>query len=162
MSITNVRTIIEEMLKKMGISYDAVEMQDGGNLPGAKFLVKTNDSGILIGNKGETLTALNFLVRRIIEKQFPGEDNQYHFFIDVNDYQTMRIKEIHKLADMFAGRARSFKHKAEMPPASSYERMVVHAYFAETPDITTESAGIGKDRHVVLAYTEGEEHKEEF
>jgi len=160
MSITAVRTTIEELLSKMGVSYEAVEMQDGGNLPGAKFLIKTNDSGILIGNKGETLTALNFLVRRIIEKQ--TQDENHHFFIDVNDYQTMRIKEIHKLADMFAGRVRSFKHHVEMPPASSYERMVVHSYFANTSDIATESAGFGKERHVVLSYNEGEQNKEEF
>lgn len=159
MSVTTVRTIIEDVLTNMGIAYDAVEIQDGGNLPGSKFLIKTSESGLLIGNKGETLTALNFLVRRIIEKQIPDSDSAQHFFVDVNDYQTMRIKEIHRLADMFAGRARSFKHTVEMPPASSYERMVVHAYFAQVPDITTESAGVGRDRHVVLSYKEIEKEE---
>jgi predicted RNA-binding protein Jag len=55
---------------------------------------------------------------------------------------------------MLAERARYFKSSIEMDPMSSYERMIVHAEFTETPDIATESAGFGKDRHVVLKYTE--------
>jgi len=41
-----------------------------------------------------------------------------------------------------------------MDPMSSYERMIVHAEFTETPDIVTESAGFGRERHVIIKFSE--------
>src|SRR3990167_2911908 len=82
------------------------------------------------------------------------KDEKLQFFIDINDYQKKRIDDIRTKAHMLAERARYFKSSVEMDPMSSYERMIVHAEFTDSPDITTESSGYGKDRHLVLKYRE--------
>jgi spoIIIJ-associated protein len=74
--------------------------------------------------------------------------------VDVNEYQKKHIEEIRSKARILAERARYFKSSVDMEPMSAYERMIIHSEFASSPDISTESIGKGKDRHVVLRYTE--------
>ena len=83
-----------------------------------------------------------------------GKDEDTSFFIDVNDYQKKHIEDIRMKAQVLAERARYFKSSVEMDPMSSYERMIIHSEFAEVPDIKTESAGVGKDRRIIIKYTE--------
>lgn len=154
MSTTTIRTTIEHFLNKLGVAFDDVEVHDGGNLPGAKFVIKTKESGILIGNKGENLNALSHLLRRIVEKELPDNEVAKKFFIDVNDYHSKRILEVQRTARLLADRAKTFKHDVDMPPANAYDRMVVHAYLAEDNNIATESQGAGKGRYVVIKYVE--------
>jgi spoIIIJ-associated protein len=74
------------------------------------------------------------------------------FLIDVNGHHETQMERVRQEARVLAQRARLFKHDVEMPPLSSYERLVVHEMFAEDPEIDTESAGEGKFRHIVLKY----------
>ncbi len=74
------------------------------------------------------------------------------FLIDVNGHHEAGLEHVRQEARTFAQRARLFKHDVEMPPLSSYERLVVHEMFADDQDIKTESAGEGKFRHIVLKY----------
>jgi len=117
------------------------------------FAVHTPDSALLIGEHGANLAALSHLMKRIVEKQIPGE--HISFTVDVNDYQKKKVDELKAKAHMFAERARHMKCSVEMEPMSSYERMIVHSEFTAVPDIATESAGMGPSRHVVIKYTEG-------
>ncbi len=117
-----------------------------------RFVIVTNDSLILIGENGARLLALNHLVKRIVD--LDPKDGVPSFMVDVNDFQKKRIDDIRAKAHMLAERARYFKSSVEMEPMSSYERMLVHAEFSDTPDIATESSGYAKDRHVTIRYTE--------
>jgi len=146
--ITTIRTLLDHL--KVVVTDIVVETDE--RIKSVRFVVSSPDSALLIGERGDRLMALNHLVRRIIEREFP--DAETPFLVDVNNYQKRRIDEIRTKAHMLAERARYFKSAIEMDPMSSYERMIVHAEFTETPDIATASAGFGKDRHVVLKYTE--------
>lgn len=156
---------LEEILEKMGISWSEIlvsENKDGT----ARFSIKTDESNILIGDKGSGLLSLNSLVKKIVEKKDaalpqPEYDSRTgagekppQFSIDVNDYQEKKTEELKNKALVLAERARSFKTEVEMDPMSSYERMIVHSFFAETPDIKTESKGEGRDRRVVIKFKE--------
>lgn len=112
--------------------------------------IKVSDPSALVGPQGEHLRALNTLAKRMIEKAH-GE-NAATFLIDVNGHHEEQMERVRQEARVLAQRARLFKHDVEMPPLSSYERLVVHELFAEDPDIQTESAGEGKFRHIVLKY----------
>ena len=143
---------IKTLLGHLGVTYNDVMSIVDEKSGALRFAVTTPESTILIGESGARLLALNHLVKRIVEKKFPLE--RYPFMIDVNDYQKKHIEEICTKANMLAERARFFKSAVDMDPMSSYERMIVHSQFTDTSDIATESAGVGKDRHVVLRYTE--------
>lgn len=152
----NINEFIIETLKTLltllGVSFTDVSVSIDEKTSSPRFVIATADSAILIGEHGARLLALNHLIKRIVEKKFPGE--HHSFMVDVNDYQKKQVEEIRAKAHMLAERARYFKSSVEMDPMSSYERMIVHAEFTLTPDIATESSGFGKDRHLVLKYTE--------
>jgi predicted RNA-binding protein Jag len=117
-----------------------------------RFVVDTPESAILIGEHGARLTALNHVIKKIVEQS--TKEERLNFHIDVNDYHKKQLDDLRSKAHILAERARYFKSSVEMDPMSAYERMIVHAEFTDTPDIVTESAGYGKNRHVVIKYTE--------
>lgn len=139
---------IRELVGKLGVTVeDLVVSEAAGH---ALFTIKTQDSGVLIGTRGETLQALNHLVR----KMFEGEEDEetFRFVIDVNGYHLKHIKMLEIQASMLAERARTFKYDIEMSPMSAYDRLIVHSALSDSPDVSTESQGEGKVRHIIIRY----------
>ncbi len=149
METTEIKKIIEEVLKAMGVSHKEIETFQENN--GTIFMVRADDTKYLIGIGGAHLLALNHLARRIVEKR--GGDGKT-FAIDVNGYQKERNEELKNKARTLAERVKSFKSEEELEPMSPYERMIVHSLLAEDPEIKTESAGFGKERRIVIKYRE--------
>jgi spoIIIJ-associated protein len=151
-TVTNIKNIIEETLKRLTISYDTIEVARDNIHKKLKFLITSKDSKLLIGSHGANLSAFSHVVKQMTRKKGLVDDNS-DFLIDVNGYHSRRVEEIIYQAQRMAERAKLFKRDIEMLPASPYERMVVHSYFTEDPEIDTESQGEGKFRRVVLKYT---------
>lgn len=139
-----IETIISDILERVGISH-TLEIQESAD--GVWFVVRTDDSYLLIGEGGKNLVALNYLVRRLVEKKL-GEP--FVFLLDINDYHKRRLEEVKDLARMHAQRVRYFKKDIEMRPMNSYERRIVHTVLQEYPDIKTESIGERQERRVVI------------
>lgn len=149
MSQKNITTIIEDFLRKLTIEFDSIEVLQ--TQTHSTFLIHTKDAGVLIGNQGENLEALSYLIRRIVERNIEGGDRNV-FIVDVNNYQTRKIQELVGGVQTSANRAKLFQQDVELSPMTSYERMIIHSAFSDDPDITTESYGEGKFRRVVLKY----------
>lgn len=141
------QAFVSEFLQKLGHGVESVSVSTGHR---TVVKVAAADPAALVGPQGEHLRALNAIARRMVEKMH-GEDAAA-FLIDVNGYHEGQMERVRQEARGFAQRARLFKHDVEMPPLSSYERLVVHEMFADDPEIKTESAGEGKFRHIVLRY----------
>jgi spoIIIJ-associated protein len=154
--IQKTKEIIESTLKAMGVSFESVDVGENTLTSSPKFMIKSKDSAMLIGIKGANLFAFNHLVKKMISKGKEEDEDNTKFFIDVNDYHERVEYEIRNKARIMAERARSFKTNIELEPMSSYERMVVHSFLQDTPDIKTESIGFGKTRRVVIKFIEGE------
>jgi len=153
MDTNNIRECIIEFLTHICVEIEDVSIDTISDIDSIRFSIKTPDSGILIGNKGEHLKALTYILRRIIERRFPAtlkEDNNY--IIDVNDYQFKHINEIKSAAHILGERARLFKHDVELSPASAYERMIIHSLFSNDTELKTVSEGYGALRHIVIKY----------
>lgn len=146
-----IQELIAEFLKHLHVTVESIEeMRDAAH---PIYLIKTPDSASLIGRGGENLQALNYLLRKLAEKRFGGEEGESaQFMVDVNGYQMKRIEELRQKAQMLAERARLFKHDVEMTPMSAYERMIIHATFSGSPDIGTVSEGQGKFRRIILKW----------
>jgi len=142
--------ILRKLLGHLGVAVTDITEERDERTASLRFVVATPDSALLIGEHGTRLLALNHIMKRIVER----EGAPTSFFVDVNDYQKKRIDDIRTKAHILAERARYFKSAIEMDPMSSYERMIVHAEFTETPDIVTESAGFGRERHVIIKFSE--------
>jgi spoIIIJ-associated protein len=143
----DLHAFVGELLQKMGVSAEQIEVSTGHR---TVVKVASPEPQLIIGPQGEHLRALNSVARRLAEARFGAEAAS--FLIDVNGYHESQLESVRQSARMLAQRARLFKHDVELPPQSSYERLVVHELFADDPEIATESAGEGKFRHVVLKY----------
>lgn len=147
-----IKKIIEETLINGGFVYESVEVVERNHM-GPVFVIKSTDSGMLIGPQGENLKSLNFLLKRMVSNALKLETDPT-FSVDVNDYRDATLRQLEHKAKMMADRAVSFKTTVELEPMSSYERMFVHALFTDNPNIKTESIGVGKDRHLTIKYVE--------
>src|SRR5258708_6274845 len=116
----------------------------------------------LIGAHGDTVYAIDFLVKKIVEKKLsptttsegaPEENKLPMFLVDVNDYRTKQIKDLETKALMMAERARSFQYDVELTPMSGYERLIIHTALQNAPNVKTESQGEGRSRRVVIKYS---------
>jgi len=142
------REFIKTFVQKLGITVDEVETIDVA--AHTMYNVRTPDSKQLIGPQGDHLRSLNYLIRRIMERDDAVADAK--FLVDVNGYQHVRIRDLEQKARLLADRVRTFRSSAEMTPMNAYERMIIHALFTDDPEVMTESDGYGKTRHVVLKH----------
>lgn len=110
--------------------------------------IRTPEAGVLIGEDGARLQALNHVMRRIMEKESGAEGAQ--IMVDVNDYRRKQFEELRDQARMGAQRVRYFKKEVVLAPMTAFERRIVHVTLQEYPDIATESQGEGPRRHVVI------------
>ena len=151
--IQTIKQTIEEILKKMTISVDKVDVVfDGEKKP--KFLIQSKDAPLLIGHKGEHFSALNHIIKKILHKNTKENEEEFKFSIDINGYQEENLAMLKNKAKVVAERVRSFKTDIELDPMSSYERMEIHTFLENEPNIKTESRGEGKERRIVVKYVE--------
>ncbi len=148
MNADTLKEFVAEILSLLGVSYESIDVSQGHRTVVA---IKTNEEALLLGQDGDTLRALTLIARRMMERKY-GEDAAT-FLLDVNGKQESLLEGVRQNARMLAQRARLFKQDVEMPPLTSYERLVVHELFAGDTEIKTESAGEGKQRHIVLKYS---------
>ena len=146
MTHNDIQSFIEELLKKTDVAFESVTLEEIDDQ--TIFQIKTSESAKLIGSRGDTIKALNHIVRRAFE------ESDMRFTIDVNGYHTTKIESLKQTAKMLAERARSLKYNVEMTPMSAYDRMIVHSALSTEPHIVTESHGEGRDRRVVIRYVE--------
>ncbi|TSC87002.1 MAG: putative RNA-binding protein [Parcubacteria group bacterium Gr01-1014_8] len=156
-----VGSVLKETLSAMGAAYSGVKYEEIAGQ--SVFAIQADDARSLIGMHGDTVHAIDQLVKKIVEKRLMGNrtvpiapdenSNETHFLVDVNDYRSKQIKDLQAKALMMAERARSFQYDVELSPMSAYERLIVHTTLADSPNVKTESQGEGRSRRVVIRYT---------
>lgn len=111
--------------------------------------IKGEDMGILIGRRGETLSALQYLTNLVVNKNVDGF---YRVNIDTENYKKRREETLVRLANKLAGNAVKYRRNITLEPMSSYERRIIHSYLQDRDMITTYSIGEEPNRKVVIAY----------
>lgn len=148
----DVEKILSDLLAAMGTNHNGITRLDVAGQ--TVYSIGMDDSRSLIGMHGDTLHAIDFLVKKIVEQRAqknPSEEVPL-FLIDVNDYRSRQIRDLQAKALMMAERARSFQYDVELNPMSAYERLIVHTTLQDAPNIKTESQGEGRNRRVVIRY----------
>jgi spoIIIJ-associated protein len=148
----HVNGILRGILDSLGVSYTGIEETTVAGQ--AIFTIKAEDGRQLIGAHGDTVHALDMLVKKILEKKLAlSEGDEFPLFlVDVNDYRAKQIRDLETKALMMAERARSFQYDVELTPMSAYERLIVHTALQNAPNVKTESQGEGRNRRVVIKY----------
>lgn len=116
------------------------------------FNIQGEDLGILIGRRGQTLAALQYVVRLIINHQMKVWTP---VVIDVEGYKQRRSEALQALAVRMAEQVRLKGMPFTLEPMPAYERRIIHLALTDHPDITTESIGEGDARKVVILPDQG-------
>lgn len=138
---------ILQTLEKMGIRAD-VEERSITELSIPYVNIITDDARFLIGARARYLLALEYLLKRFMERETGPEAKG--FFLDVNGYRLHQLEELRAEARQVARRVRLYRTELILEPMPPFERRVVHMALAEYPDITTQSTGDGPSRRVVI------------
>ena len=111
----------------------------------------SNNNSILIGKEGKTLNCLQTLIRQSIKN---NTDLLIKLNLDVSNYKIKKLKNIERLVRGIAQDVEDTQMSVSLDSMNSYERRFVHKLIDEYPNLTTESVGEGKERHVVIKYKE--------
>lgn len=106
-----------------------------------------DDLGMLIGHKGETLSALQYLSRVIIARRMGKGVN---VIVDVENYKTRREEQLRRLARRIADQAVQQGRTLSLEPMPPNERRIVHLALRDRSDVSTESVGEGRSRKVTI------------
>ena len=143
--LDEVRGLVTTILDAM--DFDAgVEVYDAGGFVAVD--VASEDTALFIGQKGETIDALQYLVN---VAAFKERDFFKRIVLDAEGYRQRRVEAIQGMAHRTARKALRERRTVEMPPMSSSERRVVHLYLSENPNVSTESEGTGEGRRVMVS-----------
>ena len=107
--------------------------------------VTPDNTALFIGQKGETIDALQYLVNLAIYKE---RTFVKRVVLDAEGYRQRRVEALQGMAHRTARRAVREQRAVELPPMSSSERRVVHLFLQENPRVTTQSEGSGGNRRV--------------
>jgi spoIIIJ-associated protein len=141
---------LEELLAKMEIDARVAvyRAQPSGDEETPWVLqIQGPDLGALIGRRGETLAALQYITRLIASRDLARRAN---IVIDVEGYKARREKQLRRLALRMADQALQMGRTVNLEPMPPYERRIVHLALRDHPDVTTQSVGEGDLRKVTI------------
>ena len=104
------------------------------------------DSGLLIGRRGQTLQALQFLVNLIVRKEF----DDVRVVLDVENYRQRRESSLRDMAGKVAARVDQTKRSITLEPMPPADRRIIHTSLSDHPGVSTESSGEGEGRKVTV------------
>jgi len=140
-----IKKIVEEFFEKSSfmVDIDIVDQQEGGFL----INIKTDQPQILIGEKGQTLAEIQYLLKIILRKKI---DQQVYISIDINEYKKKKTEYLKETAGLMADEVSLSKKEKILSPMPAYERRVVHLEIAKRQDVITESIGEGEERRLII------------
>ena len=142
---------VSELLQRMGIEARIEAHWGEADAPGKirpLFLdIHGDDLSILIGRRGETLTALQYITRLIVGKELK---RPVAVLIDIEGYRARREQQIRRLAQQMAKQAIETSQTMSLEPMPAYERRIVHIELRENPDVDTVSVGERDQRKVTI------------
>ena len=141
-------TIAQELAQKIfkTLSIDA-EMTVNNDVDQWLIEVKANEPGILIGKKGQTLEAIQYLIDKVVNKQC-GKGNR--IIIDVEGYVESRKAELKDLASRLAKKASKTGKPSTMSRMNAHDRRVVHVTLKNNQSVRTQSVGEGYYRKLII------------
>lgn len=135
---------LKDVTEKMGLSLN-LKAKTGDAI--VYIEMDGKDSGTIIGKRGQTLDAIQYLTSLVINK---NSEKYIKVVVDAENYRAKRQKTLEQLANRLAAKVIRTKKYVRLEPMNPYERKVIHATLQQNPDITTRSEGEEPYRRVVI------------
>ncbi len=155
--IAQAKSILENLLALMQIpgTVEAVPCFPASEdeSPTLALNIQGGDLGVLIGRRGQTLATLQYMVNLILSQK---TRLPHPVLIDVEQYKQRRYQALQSLAMGLVEQVRSNRRSMAMEPMPADERRVVHLALSKLPDISSESAGEGESRKIIISLKKGQ------
>ena len=139
------------ILRSLGIEEAEIEVEADDE--DVKINISCGDDyGSVIGRRGETLDAIQYLTRLVINR---GSEEYKRVSINVGNYREKRENTLRSLARKNAAKVRKYGRNVVLEPMNPYERRIIHTTVQEIEGVTSHSVGSDGDRKVVFTLEEG-------
>ncbi|MCL7747472.1 RNA-binding cell elongation regulator Jag/EloR [Halalkalibacter alkaliphilus] len=139
------QSFLEETVRLMG--HETVITKKSSKDRVLLELADSNEAGRLIGKRGQTLEALEYLTNLVGNRQ----DQSYtRLELDIGNYRERRKQTLEQLADRVAKKAKDTRKSLPLEAMNALERKIVHERLKSVPGVVTESEGKGANRHIVI------------
>lgn len=142
---------LRELLKHMGVGDVEFSIQEEEN--GAVITITGDDIGFVIGHRGETLDALQYLSGLVSNHV---ENSYYRITLDIGNYREKRRDTLDVLGKKMAAKAVRTGRNVSLEPMNPYERRIIHTAVQTVEGAKSWSEGEDTGRHVVIGPVEGE------
>jgi spoIIIJ-associated protein len=110
--------------------------------------IQGDGSGLLIGRKGQTLDALEYLINKIVHK---GAEDKKRIVVDTENYRSRREESLVRLAHRLADKAKQLGRPVTISPMSAHDRRIIHLALQDDKTLRTRSTGTGLYRKVIIS-----------
>lgn len=139
------------IIKSLGIEEATIEVE--ADEEDVRISISCGDDyGSVIGRRGETLDAIQYLTRLVINR---GSEDYKRVSINVGNYREKRENTLRSLARKNAAKVRKYGRNVVLEPMNPYERRIIHTTVQEIEGVTSHSVGSDGDRKVVITLEEG-------
>ena len=145
------KAYIDTILKSLGVSDAQIAVE--ADEEEVRFAITCEDDyGSVIGRRGETLDAIQYLTRLVINRTNEGYKR---VSINVGNYREKRENTLRALARKNAAKVRKYGRNVVLEPMNPYERRIIHTTVQEIEGVTSHSVGSDGERKVVITLEEG-------
>lgn len=140
-----VKEFLAPILAKMNVEPEIIgEKRDNSY----HLAFRGNRLGIMIGHRGETLDALQYLSNLVVNRKL---ENRVYIVLDVENYRERRQETLIRLARKLADKAKKTGRRVMLEPMTPHERRIIHTALQDDPEIKTFSEGQDPYRKVVIS-----------
>ena len=140
----NARSFLQGLTEKMGVPAEIAVCERPEQL---RMLLSGENMSILIGRRGETLDALQYLTSLNVNR---GREEYLRVSLDTENYRAKREEALRKLAVRMANRAKKSGRRVALEPMNPNARRILHSALQNDPEVTTHSEGEEPYRRVII------------
>ena len=143
--VEKMRALIQEFFQKTTFVVDIdIPVSNDDTL---SIMVKTEEPKMLIGQSGQTLAEIQYLLKAILRRHI---SNPFYINFDINNYKEKKTTYLKETARSLADEVVLTKKEKMLDPMPAYERRIVHLELAEREGILVQSVGEDPERRIVI------------
>jgi spoIIIJ-associated protein len=144
---TTSKEILAKILTLMGVSAE-IETKPGKDANEVELNIKGESGGLLIGRRGQTLEALQYILSRIVAERIGPEGPQP--IVDTENYRMRRVRTLEDMALRMGEKAKRSRKTMGIDALSARDRRIIHLTLQDDPWLTTKSLGQGPYRRLLI------------
>jgi len=137
---------VTKLVANMKINCTVDSKEENGQL---KVIITGDDVGTIIGRRGETLDAIQYITNLTINKGKHGDDYK-RIILDTENYRAKREETLVRLANSMASKVVKYRKDMAFEPMNPYERRIIHATLQNHKYVTTRSVGDEPNRKIIV------------